>query len=1046
MKAVNFKDFFKTKFFTEDRRYVNAYMPKLFEMARPFSPNDPTASATGDVAKHPIRIDNDDIEFLQQFPPDLWGRALHARYHDDLYAALRAREEARGPKYEELVQKIKQALLSGNLDMLRDMVPPHTLRQIQNNYGPEWAERYRGGNLEKAATGAAKDIAYYAVEEAMPDTVNDEPRVYEFRGQGKGVRRIKAHPFINRLIHKLERTRGHQHAPHTGLSKYGHETGQYGYDLHGVKEGRPKKKAGDSDIPHSTQGMQMPSHQTVVDRMKDFLATNAHGIYGDLPRPGEEIELPSGEKVRVKGFQPVAAGKGGRQGGGEHVQDSFIRKKYQNPLESKYYTLLGLANAPFKTLSGEEVNPRSFPSNDKKRAEAVRLARQDIEWLKRNGGISGPPIPGHHQHWKGIPFDQRQTVHLPHFEKEIIEVDKDGREIKTKIDMPYVRPAGYFRSIGILPEDYETDEEGKIIIDPRTGQPKLAIPDEERRGYQKDYVDVHPDDYEAIQRATRRKGVYAAGALSLNQNTSGAQPLEYGHKDYHDKMFQIFGPEPGDDRPRPTTAMKINKLDSQGRFDRTGEGGLFYDDIIRGIRSCLKSADCGEATVWERNIGLNNIEEIHQIIVQRMQQNLNDPDMLEPSKRATFAKTQTSMIMQQDHEGGRTRRKRILDPTLRQTSMDRATKSAETGEESSATTQDIVSQKLRDRGFYRDELGDTVNRKQLSGQHKFPYDVRQMRALLDELRQEAGSADAEAQVAKERSRQDVGQEIITLLSKSIQDKKVVALQIYELIKKMIEVDGYTSDVEQAANEVMAAITKEAQTSAQLVANFAQHPLTRKYSDSDELRAGQQAQQQPQQAQAGGKDKDLDVAIDKLWDDYLNNIDTDENDKIVPSDQMRTALLPQGGEKVSRLAKLIASNFPGKEEAIAAGVQDAIYDALDMEKPAEQKPAVAPTPVRPQQQAPKQPIPIRPQVPAAAAARDVGTLSARERAAKTPDWKVLKDNRDFLALAFHQTFLTRLRKESLENLRAAILRDHGNAANQDEVQQALLNIDQEMKSL
>jgi hypothetical protein len=60
--------------------------------------------------------------------------------------------------------------------------------------------------------------------------------------------------------------------------------------------------------------------------------------------------------------------------------------------------------------------------------------------------------------------------------------------------------------------------------------------------------------------------------------------------------------------------------------------------------------------------------------------------------------------------------------------------------------------------------------------------------------------------------------------------------------------------------------------------------------------------------------------------------------------------------------------------------------------------------------------------------------------------VLKDNRDFLALAFHQTFLTRLRKESLENLRAAILRDHGNAANQDEVQQALLNIDQEMKSL
>jgi hypothetical protein len=771
--------------------------------------------------------------------------------------------------------------------------------------------------------------------------------------------------------------------------------------------------------------------------MKDFLATNAHGIYGDLPKPGEEVELPSGEKAKVKGFQPVAASKGGRQGGGDQVQDSFIREKYQNPLESKYYTLLGLANAPFRTLSGEEVNPQSFPSNDKKRKEAVRLARQDIEWLKTNGGISGPPIPGHHQHWKGIPFDQRQTVHLPHFEKEIIEVDKRGREVKTKIDMPFVRPAEYFRSIGILPEDYETDDEGKIIIDQRTGQPKLAIPDSERRGYQRDYVSVHPDDYEAIKRATRKKGVYASGALSVNQNTSGAQPLEYGHKDYHDKMFQIFGPEPGDDRPRPTTAMKINKLDARGRFDRSGQGGLFYDDIIRGIRRCLKGSNCGEATVWERNIGLNNIEEIHQIIVQRMQQNLNDPEMLEPSKRSTFAKTQTSMIMQQDHEGGRTRRKRILDPALRQTSMDRATKSAETGEESSSTTQDIVTQKLRDRGFYRDEIGDTVNRKQLSGQHKFPYDVRQMRALLDELRREAGSADAEAQVAKERSRQDVGQEIIKLLSKSIQDKKVVALQIYELVKKMIEVDGYTSEVEKAANEVMAAITKEAQTAAQLVANFTQHPLTRKYSDSDELTT-QAAQQQVK----GGKDPDLDVAIDKLWD-YLKNVDTDDNDKIVPSEEMRTALLPQDGEKASRMAKLVASNFPGKEEVIAAGVQDAIYDALDMEKP-QQTPAAQP--VRPQQQTPKQPIPIRPQVPAAAAARDVGTLSARERAVNTPDWQVLKNNRDFLALAFHQKFLARSRKESLQNLRAAILRDYGSSANQDEVRQALLNIDQEIESL
>jgi len=1035
MKAVNFKDFFKTKFFSEDRKYVTAYMPKLFEMARPFDATDPTASGTGDVAKLPIRIDNDDIEFLYQFPPELWGRALHTRYHDDLYAALKAREEARSPKYEELMEKIKQALVSGNLRTLIDVVKPHILRKIQDNYGPEWSNTYKG-NLEKAATGAAKDIAYYAVEEAMPNTVVDnEPKVYVFRGSGKGTRWIKARSFINRLIHKLERTRHHEHSPDAGLSKYGHEKGQYGYDLHGVKEGMPER-----NIPHSIQGMQMPASQTTVERMKDFLATNAHGIYGELPKEGEEAELSSGEKIQIKKYQPVAAGKGG-QGGGQ-TEDTFISKKHQNPLISKYWNLLSLANAPFRTKSGEKVDPKSFATNTEKRKEAVRLANQDIKWLKQNGGISGPPIPGHPQHKEGMPFDQRQIVHLPHFEKEIVEIDKEGREFKKKIDMPFVKPAGYFRSIGSLPEDYERDDEGKIVIGP-DGRWKYSIPDEERRGYERDYVDVHPDDYEEILRKTRKKGVYATGAMSVNQNTSGTRPLEYGHKDYLAKMFQIFGPDQEDDRPRPTTAMKMYKLDSEGQLDRTGEGGPFYDDIIRGIRYCLKGPKCGGVTIWERNIGLGNIEELHQIVFQKMQRNINDPDMLVPSRRVTFANTQTSMIMQQDHEGGKTRRKRILgkSPALRNQSMNRATASAETGEESSSTTQDIVTQKLIDRGFYRDEIGDTVSRRQLSGQHKFPYDVHQMRTLLDELRKEAGNADIEAKVAKERSRQDIGEEIIKLLSKSIQDKTIVALQIYEIIKKMIQVDGYTldKDVEKEANKVMKAITKNAQTSKQLVLNFEQLPMTIKYSSSDELRAGQ-AQQQPQQTQAGGRDKDLDVAIDKLWADILDRIPTDDRNKFVPTEQMKTALLPQGGENVSRVAKLIASNFAGKEKAIAAGVQDAIYDALDMEKPAEQKPAALP--VSPQQQTPKQPIPIHPQSPVAAAARRVA-VSAQERA--KGDWKTLKDNKDLLALAFHQEFLARLKKESLEILRAAILRNHGSADNQDEVRQALLKVDNEIQS-
>jgi len=1019
MKAINFKDFFKQKFFTEDKKYINAFMPvQLFEMAM-----------RGDVAKRPIRIDNDDIEFLQQFPPELWGRALHARYHDDLYTALKGREGLRDEKRQELTEKIKQALVTQNFDSLQGLLPNHTLRSIRSEYGPEWAHEYRRkGNLEKAAFGAASDLVYYAVEEAVPDAPAEAPRVYEFRTQGKGVRRIKAKPYINRLIHKLERTKGHEHSPHTDLQRHGHDVGQYGYDLHGVKEGRPKKKTGDSDIPHSTQGMQMPSSATTVDRMKDFLATNAHRIYGELPEPGQEVELPSGEKAQIKGYKPVQAGKGGKTGG-EHAQDSFIRQKYQNPLESKYYTLLGLANAPFKTLSGEEINPTKFPSNDKKRSEAVRLAQQDIEWLKRNGQISGPPIPGHNQHWKGIPFDQKQIVHLPHFDKEIIEVDKDGREIPTRVEMPYVKPAEYFRSIGSLPEDYERDEEGKIIIDQATGQPKLSIPAEQKRGYQKDYVGISPDEYDEYIKSSQRKGIYASGALSVNHNTSGIQPLEYGHKDYRSRSAAIFGPEPGSDEPKQATAMKASPL------DRSGESGLFYDDIIKGIRKCLTGRKCGEATTWERNIGLNNIEEIHQIIVQKMQQNLRDPDMLVSKKRENFAFTQTSSIMQQDHEGGQTRRKRILDPKLRQTSMDRATKSGDTGEESSSATQDLVTQKLKDKGIFKDELGGVINRKYMSGYHKFPYNLGNMRILLDELQQEAGEADTESQVAKDRSRQDVGQEVIGLLRKSMQDKKLVALQIFELIKKMLEVDGYTTNVESVAEDILGKLTKDAHTAAQLVANFANHPLTKKYADPDE-QGGQQSQPQ---AQSGGKDPDFDLAVDKLWSDYLDRLPTDDDDKIVPNEQMKQGLLPQGGEKVSILAKTIARNFPEKEEAIAKHVQDAIYDALDISPPS------AAQPVQATQSQPKQPIPIRPEQPQAAAAKSVGTVSARDRAMRTPDWNTLKNNKDYLALAFHQKYLSRLTRESIMNLRGWIEKNK-DGMDQEEYRQAILNLDEELESL
>lgn len=94
--------------------------------------------------------------------------------------------------------------------------------------------------------------------------------------------------------------------------------------------------------------------------------------------------------------------------------------------------------------------------------------------------------------------------------------------------------------------------------------------------------------------------------------------------------------------------------------------------------------------------------------------------------------------------------------------------------------------------------------------------------------------------------------------------------------------------------------------------------------------------------------------------------------------------------------------------------------------------------------PRQQTPIPPQVTAAAETGNVSKLSAEERAADALDFGILLKNKDFLALAHHWTYLGMLlnnhKKDVLNRLRDAIVLIHRNDANQNEVKQALNNID------
>lgn len=1037
----------------KERDISTKYMPiHLVEMAM-----------KGNIAKTPIRIDNDDLEFLYQFPPRYWSRALHARYHDDLYHALKTRQEAREKRRETIREAVRKALLTQDFSILNGILPTDKISEIKDHYGSEWAAPYkRKGEktFHNAAFGAADDFSYYHIEDEIPNSpVGEEPKLYRFKAPGSNIHKekfdtFKAKPFINRLIHKLERTRDLEHGAHIGdelikqLRQHGHDRGQYGYDLDRVKEGRPRQKKGDTEIPNSTHGMQMPNYETTVDQVKDLLATNAHRIHGPLPGDADyegdatQVTLPNGEVKKVKGWQPVQAGasKDHEQSGKGHSEafDSFIRRKYQDPLEQRYFTLLGMANGSFRTLSGAVVDPKRFGTANEKEAEAKRLAIEDVAWLKESGNISGPPIPGHERYPQGIPFkdvtknpDSKQIVHLPHFDHEITRVGDDGRETKETVSMPYVRPARYFRSIGILPEDFETeeDEDGtrRVVID-ANGKPKISEEAKKRAvGYQKDYIPIHPDEFEELRSAARNKGVYSAGSLSVNKNSSALNTLDYGHHEYSTISDQVFGPD-DPTQPRPETAMRMFSIDDQGRtVKKKGSTGQFYEDIIAGIRSCLKGAKCGGATAWERNIAINNIADLHQIVVQKMQQNLRDPEMLTKEGRKNFANNQTSNIMQQDHGGG-TRRKRILDPSLRPVSMDTATRSGETGEESSGATQDIVTQRQRN----KPALGpnDVVNRKAMSGSHEYPYDIRKMRDILDSLRSEAGEADKNANIARERSRVETGQEILQLLSKSLHDKNTVSQTLHSLFVKMFQsLPTPPENIEKAADEAMEALAERAKTTEQLVAAFANHELVRKFTDADELPS-----QQPQQTDQ--PPADLPHALEKLQDTYLDAI-PQEDGKPNPTTGMKTALTS------GQVAKVIASSAttdPVDREKIQKALQDHINKFLGVEAQ-----PVAPTPVVQQPQIqPKRPIPLPQKTPVAAAARTIDLLPAEKQASETPNWRDLMSNKNYLALAFHKGFLQSAENATLQNLRSWLEKNKLQLS-ESEYRKALLNIEREIQA-
>lgn len=761
MTQISFKDFFQERYFLSDRKYVDISMPRqmLAEMAVPL-----------DIAKKPAKLDQDDINFLQQFPSQYWSQALHQRYSVDLKEALKERQGRREPVEKKLKDAIYKALLNGQYGPLQNQVSDELFYRLQNS---EYAH-VKGD--EKLAMKAAVNLAELETEKKIPH-VNYPPqdegmaagfRNYQFKKSRRGeeVVDIAARPYINRLVHKLERNRDQEHHPESGLKELGITHGQYGYDLYGIQEG-------DDHHPHTTRGMQLPPREETSARMSEFLNHNAHSMYGELASGGSDIV-----------WKPVGDGR-------TIYKDNWAWKKVYNKVFSQWVMKLQTAQPGSYTLpDGTNIPPeKGFSIQSQVRAAAHKLAMSEVLEKAEHGTLTGPPIPGVAPN--GLPVKVKTIkghkkldappLYLPH-KKMAVRVKTPHGYSTEMHEVPLVNPAQYLRQLG-TEEDDDTIDQSQL------------------RGYAKDYVHVPHGDYK------KAPGYVAGGALHLTHNSAGRQHLDPSDPDYQERKEWI------------ESEMGMTGLDQYNQPTSKGDAqsGEFFYDIIKGIWNCIKSA-CGGMTNHEVEIMRQSVPDLHQMAYQKLMMNLRDEKMDYPRGRRAFARNVASSWAQQDlGSGGGTRRLRRLNDEARQANLD-ATTQSDSGDNLSLF--DSIQMRMRDK-----DAGDTKLKQgekwRPAGQHQFSYHIDNLRAIISSMEQEAEKVDSDRENAIKLSRQEISDQIAELIGDAITDRAALIFQLQYYLTQLFRSVGLTdNEAENKAQQKIEEYTVGGKAKAkQIIASF-----------------------------------------------------------------------------------------------------------------------------------------------------------------------------------------------------------------------------------
>lgn len=270
----------------------------------------------GHISHNFYLFGEDDIKFLEQFPQELWNRAIKQRYYADLPKALLAREEARNTKtlpnltdlqgnptndkYYELIQK--------EADRVNN-----ELTQIHNPTNARTRQRISQMAYNKAKNEIDSMLSERKDKGGPWMEVKTVRRNYNFNVLGrhgsKTITQSNVRSYIPELVRRIEGPKG---------------SSPIGYDLSKIEKFDPAISDEQQNGGWRTLGFYCPQKDVISDNLQAWIGYASQGL---LDEPGS---IENQEEHRNRPKEKYAANKQARE---EFLDDTI----YKNPLRN-YYT------------------------------------------------------------------------------------------------------------------------------------------------------------------------------------------------------------------------------------------------------------------------------------------------------------------------------------------------------------------------------------------------------------------------------------------------------------------------------------------------------------------------------------------------------------------------------------------------------------------------------------------------------------------------------------------------------------------------------------